>query len=53
MLITIPNNIFPDSTKFLLDTNIIITYTGSICDKTPHKTGFFNLKETAEEDSIQ
>ena len=53
MLVIIPKKMFPGSTKLLLDTNIMIAYTGATCDTTPHKTGFVNLKDTTEEDSIQ
>ena len=51
MIITTPKKMFPDSTKFLLDTHIMITDNGSTCDTTPHKTRFVKLRDATEEDS--
>ena len=50
MIITMPKKMFPDSTKFLLDTHIMITDNGATCDTTSNKTGFVKLRDATEED---
>ena len=53
MIITMPKKMFPDSTKFLLDTHIMITDNGATCDTTSNKTGFVKLRDATEEDFKQ
>ena len=53
MLMTMPNKMFPAITKLMLDSNIMIVYTGATYDTDPHKTGFVSLKYATEEESIQ
>ena len=53
MFMKILNKVLPDSTGFLLDTHIMISDTGATCETTLQKTGFVNLKDSTEEDSIQ
>ena len=53
MLMKILNKVLLHSTKFLLYTHIMIADTGATCDTTLHNTGFVNLKDSTEEDSIQ
>ena len=45
ILMTMPKKIFSDSNKLLLDPKIMVADTGAKCDTTPHKTGFFKLKD--------
>ena len=51
MIITTPNKMLTDSTKFLLDTHIMITENGATCDTTHQKTGFVKSRYAIEEDS--
>ena len=53
MLTKMLNKVLPDSTRFLLDTHIMIADTGETCDTTIHKKGSANLKDSTEEDFIQ
>ena len=49
MIITTPNKMFPYSTKFLLDTHIMIKDNGGKCDTTPHKIGFVKLRDATQD----
>ena len=42
------NKVLPDSTRFLLDTHIMIADTGETCDTTLQKKGFVNSKDSTE-----